>query len=89
MDYEEARTAEIVERLVKVGNAARIFSVVGGTLFWGALLAVTGRLLVGPSLGWVMGFLGAVTGYVLGGYVASVLEATFEWMAQRLIEGGS
>lgn len=88
MDYEKTRTTEIVERLVRVGNAARVFCVVAGTLFMAALLAVAGRLLVGPTLGWVLGFLGGLTGFVLGGYVASVLEATFEWMAQLLIEGG-
>jgi len=88
MEYEEKRTSEVVDRLVKVGNAARAFSVVAGTILLGGLLAVTGRLLVGPSLGWILGFIGAVTGYVMGGYVASVLEATFEWMAQMLLAGG-
>lgn len=89
MEYEETRTTEIVDRLVRIGNAARIFSVVGGAILLGGLLAVVGRLLVGPSLGWVMGFIGAVTGYVMGGYVASLLEVTLEWMAQMLLEGGS
>ena len=88
MEYEEKRTSEVVDRLVKVGNAARAFSVVAGTILLGGLLAVTGRLLVGPSLGWILGFIGAVTGYVMGGYAARVLEVTFEWMAQLLLEVG-
>ena len=88
MEYEEKRTYEIVDRLVKVGNAARVFSAVAGTILLGGLLAIAGRLLVGPSLGWILGFIGAVTGYVMGGYAARVLEVTFEWMAQLLLEVG-
>jgi len=88
MEYEEKRISEIVDRLVKVGNAARVFSVITGTILFGGLLAITGRLLVGPSLGWLMGFIGAVTGYVIGGYGASLLEVTLEWMAQIVLESG-
>jgi len=88
MEYDKKRTSEIVDRLVNVGNAARVFSVVAGTILIGGLLAVTGRLLMGPSLGWALGFIGAITGFVMGGYIASLLEVTLEWMAQMLLEGG-
>jgi len=82
---EVSRTSGIVDRLVRVGNAARLFTVIGAAILFGGLLAMTGRLLLGPSLGWIAGFIGAAFGYVLGGFLASLLEATLEWMAQMLI----
>ena len=86
---ENERASEIIERLVKVGNASRIFSIVGVSVLLGSALAVAGRLLVGPSLGWALGLLGVILGYVLGGYLASLLAAILEWMAQMLIEARS
>ncbi len=85
MTNEGSRTSGIVDRLVRVGNAARKFTVIGAAILFGGLLAMTGRLLLGPSLGWIAGFIGAAFGYVLGGFLASLLEATLEWMAQMLI----
>ncbi len=85
MTNEVSRTAEIVDRLVDVGNATRKFAIIGTAILFGGLLAMTGRLLLGPSLGWIAGFIGAAFGYVLGGFLASLLEAALEWMAQMLI----
>lgn len=87
MTNEVNRTFEIVDRLVRVGNATRKFAVIGGAILLGALLAVTGRLLVGPALGWIAGFIGTAFGYVIGGFLASLLEVILEWMAQMLLEG--
>lgn len=85
MNSEPNRSAEIVDRLVHVGNAARKFTIIGTAILFGGLLAMTGRLLLGPSLGWIAGFIGAAFGYVLGGFLASLLEAALEWMAQMLV----
>ncbi len=85
MTIEAYRTAEIIDRLILVGNAARKFTVIGTAILFGGLLAMTGRLLLGPSLGWIAGFIGAAFGYVMGGFVASLLESALEWMAQMLI----
>jgi len=51
MTSEVSRTSGIVDRLVRVGNAARKFTVIGAAILFGGLLAMTGRLLLGPSLG--------------------------------------
>lgn len=85
MTNEARRSTEIVVRLVHVGNAARKFAVIGAAILFGGLLAMTGRLLLGPSLGWIAGFIGAAFGYVLGGFLASLLEAALEWMAQMMV----
>ena len=85
MAIETRRSAEIVARLILVGNAARKFIVIGTAILFGGLLAMTGRLLLGPSLGWIAGFIGAAFGYVMGGFLASLIETTLEWMAQMLI----
>jgi hypothetical protein len=82
---DSARSTQIVNRLVELGNSISTFTTVSGAMLFGFTAAIAGRLLVGPTLGWIAGLLAAAAGYALGRIAAGLLQAILEWMAQTLL----
>lgn len=82
---ERDRTTQIVDRLVEVGNSIAVLTTIAGAMLFGFTAAIAGRLLVGPTLGWIAGLVAAAAGYALGRIAAAVPQAVLEWMAQMLL----
>lgn len=82
---ESDRTTEIVDRLVEVGNSIAVLTTISGAMLFGFAAAIAGRLLVGPTLGWIAGLVAAAAGYALGRVAAALPQAVLEWMAQMLL----
>jgi len=82
--YEPDRTQDIVNRLVKIGNSIRLPMVVSCIILFGAILGLFGNAFY-PDLWWFLGLFGALIGYGLGLYAASLVTAAVEALAQSLV----
>lgn len=84
MLYDTARTKDIVNRLVLLGNNLRIVLIVINTIQYGALLGILGALTVG-ALWLPFALVGAIAGAGIGYFLSNALAIVLEWMAQLLI----
>ena len=82
--YEPERTTSIVQRLVLIGNTLRLVVILTDVVIIASLLTLVGQA-VWPEAWWLFGMVGLAVGYGLGEYMAALLMAVVEWMAQLLI----
>ena len=87
LGYEDARTKQIVHRLVAMGNTLRMFMIIFWAVVFGAVFSATTALVAG-QIWWVGAILGLLFGLVIGMYLASLATVIFEWAAQMLIAQG-
>ena len=85
--YEDARTKQIVNRLVAMGNTLRMFMIIFWAVVFGAVFSATTALVAG-QVWWVGAILGLLFGFVSGMYLASLVMVILEWAAQMLIAQG-
>ncbi len=84
MLYDTARTKDIVNRLVLLGNNLRMVLIVINTIQYGALLGILGALTLG-GLWLLFALVGAIVGAGIGYFISNALAIVLEWMAQLLI----
>lgn len=85
--YEHDRTELIVNGLIKVAGAVRLFAVMAWTILLGALLSLAAGA-VSPEARGVGAVVGAALGFLVGAFVASAARIVLEWMAQSLVAKG-
>src|SRR5689334_7104576 len=82
--YEPTRTTSIIQRLVLIGNTLRLATIVASLIVITSLLSLLGHAIL-PDAWWLFAIIGLAAGYGLGEYMAALLMAIVEWMAQLLI----
>jgi len=87
LTYEHARTQNLVQRLVGLGNSLRLVTVVSFAVLFAGLLAIAGSLVLGETW-WLAALAGLALGLWLGVYIAALVIASIEWMAQLLVAQG-
>jgi hypothetical protein len=87
LTYEHKRTENLVQRLVAFGNSLRLVTVVSIAVLFAALLAIAGALILIDAW-WLAALAGLILGLWFGVYVAALLIAAIEWMAQLLVAQG-
>ena len=87
LTYENKRTQNLVQRLVALGNSLRLVTVVSFAVLFAGLLAIAGELVLGDAW-WLAALAGLALGLWLGFYIAALVIAALEWMAQLLVAQG-
>jgi hypothetical protein len=87
MIYESARTRDIVNRLVLLGNRLQMAVVLTWVVVLTALAGILGALVWSDGW-WIMALIGALVGITAGIIAAAFLMLLLEWMAQMLIAAG-
>jgi hypothetical protein len=87
LTYEHERTQNLVKRLVALGNSLRLVTVVSFGVLFAGLLAIAWSLVVGEAW-WLAALAGLALGLWLGFYIAALVIAALEWMAQLLVAQG-
>jgi hypothetical protein len=87
LTYEHQRTENLVQRLVAFGNSLRLVTVISLAVLFAGLLAVAGVLILEDAW-WLAAIAGLILGLWFGVYIAALLIAGIEWMAQLLVAQG-
>jgi len=87
MIYEPARTRDIVNRLVLLGNRLQASIVLVWVIAMATLLGILGAL-VWVDGWWLLAVAGGIAGFATGIINAAFLMLVLEWMAQMLIATG-
>ena len=87
LTYENKRTQNLVQRLVALGNSLRLVTVLSFAVLFAGLLAIVGSLVLGETW-WLAALAGLALGLWFGVYVAALVIAAIEWMAQLLVAQG-
>jgi hypothetical protein len=85
--YEHERTADIASRLLRIANMIRLTTIASYVIVAAAIASAIGFAALQESW-WIAAGAGAVVGYVLGAFTASLLTTAVEWMAQLLVAQG-